>query len=107
MGELKNTFKPEFLNRIDDIIVFNRLNDADIKNIAKRMLKTLTKRLENMEIDITFADSTIDEISKEGFDPVYGARPLRRAIQSKLEDDISEKFLMALLLRVASISANL
>ena len=91
MGELKNTFKPEFLNRIDDIIVFNRLNDADIKNIAKRMLKTLTKRLENMEIDITFADSTIDEISKEGFDPVYGARPLRRAIQSKLEDDISEK----------------
>lgn len=93
MGELKNTFKPEFLNRIDDIIVFNRLNDADIKNIAKRMLKTLTKRLENMEIDITFADSTIDEISKEGFDPVYGARPLRRAIQSKLEDDISEKIL--------------
>ena len=93
MGELKNTFKPEFLNRIDDIIVFNRLNDADIKNIAKRMLKTLTKRLENMEIDITFADSTIDEISKEGFDPVYGARSLRRAIQSKLEDDISEKIL--------------
>ena len=93
MGELKNTFKPEFLNRIDDIIVFNRLNDEDIKNIAKRMLKTLTKRLENMEIDITFADSTIDEISKEGFDPVYGARPLRRAIQSKLEDDISEKIL--------------
>lgn len=93
MGELKNTFKPEFLNRIDDIIVFNRLNDADIKNIAKRMLKTLTKRLENMEIDITFADSTIDEISKEGFDPVYGARPLRRAIQSKIEDDISEKIL--------------
>ena len=93
MGELKNTFKPEFLNRIDDIIVFNRLNDTDIKNIAKRMLKTLTKRLENMEIDITFADSTIDEISKEGFDPVYGARPLRRAIQSKIEDDISEKIL--------------
>lgn len=93
MGELKNTFKPEFLNRIDDTIVFNRLNDADIKNIAKRMLKVLKDRLENMEISITFADSTIDEISKEGFDPVYGARPLRRAIQSKLEDDISEKIL--------------
>lgn len=93
MGELKNTFKPEFLNRIDDTIVFNRLNDADIKNIAKRMLKVLTDRLENMEISITFADSSIDEISKEGFDPVYGARPLRRAIQSKLEDDISEKIL--------------
>lgn len=93
MGELKNTFKPEFLNRIDDIIVFNRLNNEDIKNIANNMLKVLANRLSNMEIDITFADSAVEEISKEGFDPVYGARPLRRAIQSKLEDVISEKLL--------------
>lgn len=93
MGELKNTFKPEFLNRVDEIIVFNRLGDEDIKNIAKRMLKTLTSRLSAMEINITFDESAICAISKAGFDPVYGARPLRRAIQSKLEDTISEKML--------------
>lgn len=93
MGELKNTFKPEFLNRVDDIIVFNRLNDKNIQNIAKRMLKVLSDRLSAMDIEITFADSAIEAISKEGFDPIYGARPLRRAIQSKLEDVISEKIL--------------
>lgn len=93
MGELKNTFKPEFLNRIDDIIVFNRLGDEDIKNIAERMLKNLTDRLSAMDINITFDESAINAISKAGFDPIYGARPLRRAIQSKLEDAISEKML--------------
>ncbi len=93
MSELKNTFKPEFLNRVDDIIVFNRLGDEDIKKIAKNMLKTLTERLSAMDITITFDESAIDAISKAGFDPVYGARPLRRAIQSKLEDTISEKLL--------------
>lgn len=93
MAELKKTFKPEFLNRVDDIIVFNKLTEEDIKLIAKNMLKDVKIRAKNLNIDINFAESSIDEISKEGFDPVYGARPLRRAIQSKIEDKLSEEVL--------------
>lgn len=93
MGELKNTFKPEFLNRIDDIIVFNRLTDKDIQQIAVRMLKTLEERLAALDIKISFSDNAVKAIADAGFDPVYGARPLRRAIQSKIEDSISEKML--------------
>ena len=93
MGDLKRTFKPEFLNRLDEIIVFNQLEEEDIKEIAKRMLKTLAKRVEEMDIEIEFTDAAIDELAKEGFDKVYGARPLRRAIQSKIEDRLSELIL--------------
>lgn len=93
MGELKNTFKPEFLNRVDDIIVFNRLTDKDIQQIAVRMLKTLEERLSALDIKISFSDDAVKAIADAGFDPVYGARPLRRAIQSKIEDNISEKML--------------
>ena len=93
MGELKNTFRPEFLNRIDDIIVFSRLNENDIKEIAKRLLKGLEKRMESLEIGITFDDSVVDFISKAGYDKIYGARPLKRAIQTKIEDVLSEKIL--------------
>ncbi len=93
MGELKNTFKPEFLNRVDDIIVFNKLSDKDIKEIAKRMLKNLSSRVNSLGININFTDNAIEAISKEGFDDTYGARPLRRAIQSKIEDKLSEKML--------------
>lgn len=93
MAELKKTFKPEFLNRVDDIIVFNKLTEEDIKLIAKNMLKDVKIRAKNLNIDINFAESSIDEISKEGFDTVYGARPLRRAIQSKIEDKLSEEVL--------------
>ena len=97
MGELKNTFRPEFLNRVDDIIVFHKLNNDDIKEIASRMLVTLTERLKAMDIDIVFEESAISAIAQAGFDPVYGARPLRRAIQSKLEDKLSEEMLDCLL----------
>lgn len=93
LGELKNTFRPEFLNRVDDIIVFHKLTDEDIQEIAVRMLKVLTKRLDEIGISVTFTDEAIKAIAKEGFDPVYGARPLRRAIQTKLEDSISEQML--------------
>lgn len=93
MEDLKKTFKPEFLNRIDEIIVFNRLEKDDIKEIAKRMLKTLTKRLDEMNIEISFTDEAISAIADAGFDNVYGARPLRRAIQQKIEDPISELIL--------------
>lgn len=90
MEEVKRAFKPEFLNRIDEIIVFDRLSEDNIKEIASLMLKSLKERLEENEITVTFAQSAIDQISKEGYDPVYGARPLRRAIQSKIEDMLSE-----------------
>lgn len=93
MEDLKKTFKPEFLNRIDEIIVFNRLEKDDIKEIAKRMLKTLTKRLDEMDIKLSFTDEAISAIADAGFDNVYGARPLRRAIQQKIEDPLSELML--------------
>lgn len=93
MEDLKRTFKPEFLNRIDEIIVFNRLKKEDIKEIAKRMLKSLDKRLAEMDIELSFTDNAISAIADAGFDDVYGARPLRRAIQQKIEDPLSERML--------------
>lgn len=93
MGELKKCFRPEFLNRVDDIIVFEQLNKDDIKEIARRMLKTLMNRVHDMGIELSFDDSAIEKIADEGFDPVYGARPLRRAIQSEIEDKLSEEML--------------
>jgi len=93
MEDLKRTFKPEFLNRIDEIIVFNRLQKEDIKEIAKRMLKSLDKRLAEMDIELSFTDDAISAIADAGFDDVYGARPLRRAIQQKIEDPLSERIL--------------
>ncbi|MEG0978635.1 MAG: ATP-dependent Clp protease ATP-binding subunit [Oscillospiraceae bacterium] len=93
MGELKKTFRPEFLNRVDDIIVFHQLKKDDIKEIAGRMLKTLSDRIKTMDIDIEFTDEVAEKISDAGFDPVYGARPLRRSIQSQIEDTLSEKML--------------
>ena len=93
MGELKQCFKPEFLNRIDDIIVFRQLTQTDIEEIARRMLSSLRKRVEKLDIGIEFSDEAIRKIADAGFDPVYGARPLRRAIQSKIEDELSELLL--------------
>ncbi|MCL2507758.1 MAG: ATP-dependent Clp protease ATP-binding subunit [Oscillospiraceae bacterium] len=93
MGELKKSFRPEFLNRVDDVIVFHQLTRADIRAIAARMLETLQKRVADMEIEITFSDEAVGKIADAGFDPVYGARPLRRAIQSRIEDRLSELML--------------
>ena len=93
MGELKRLFKPEFLNRVDDIIVFNKLTSDDIQQIAKRLLKGLKGRLENLGITAEFTDEAVKAVAEAGFDDVYGARPLKRAIQSKIEDAISEKML--------------
>lgn len=93
MPDLKRTFKPEFLNRLDEIIVFNQLEKDDIKEIARRMLRTLIKRVKDMDIDIEFTDEAVSAIADEGFDKTYGARPLRRAIQSKIEDRLSELIL--------------
>ncbi len=93
MGELKNTFRPEFLNRIDDIIVFDRLGEKDIEKIAGKLVETLKKRIEKLGIEIDFTDAVIKKVAKAGFDEVYGARPLKRAIQSEIEDLISEEML--------------
>ena len=93
MAEVKNAFKPEFLNRIDEIIVFKRLTEEDICAISRLMLSNVKKRLNANEISVEFTDEAVSLISKEGFDPVYGARPLRRAIQSKIEDLLAEKII--------------
>lgn len=93
MNDLKKTFKPEFLNRIDEIIVFNQLEKDDIKEIARRMLGTLEKQLKELGTEVEFTDAAIDAISDAGFDKVYGARPLRRAIQTQIEDKLSEMIL--------------
>ena len=93
LGELKKVFRPEFLNRVDDIIVFHKLSQDEIKQIAGKMLDNLAKRLAAMNISITFTDEAITAIADKGFDDSYGARPLRRAIQSEIEDALSEKML--------------
>lgn len=92
-GELRKVFRPEFLNRVDDIIVFNKLNKDEIKQIAVKMLKTLENRLDKMNIKISFTDNAISEIADKGFDENYGARPLRRAIQNEIENPLSEQML--------------
>ncbi len=93
MAEVKRSFKPEFLNRIDEIIVFDRLTQDEIKSIAGLMLASLKKRLEENGIMVEFTDSAVEKIADEGFDKIYGARPLRRAIQTKIEDMLSEKII--------------
>ena len=93
LGELKKLFKPEFLNRVDDTIVFNKLTSEDIQAIAKNLLKNLAKRLSELDIKAEFNDEAVEAVAKAGFDEVYGARPLKRAIQSHIEDAISEKML--------------
>ena len=93
MSELKKEFRPEFLNRVDDIIVFKKLTSDDIKDIARRLLKNLTSRSEDLGITLKFTDNAVNAISKAGFDDVYGARPLRRIIQTAIEDKLSEAIL--------------
>ena len=93
LRELRDTFRPEFLNRVDDIIVFHALTKPDINQIARKMLESLAKRAKEMDITIEFTNALVDKIGEAGFDPVYGARPLRRAIQSQIEDKLSEEML--------------
>ena len=93
LSELKTQFRPEFLNRIDDIIVFNKLSQTEIEEIAKNMLEDLKERLKALNISIEFAERAIVQLASAGFDPVYGARPLRRLIQGSIEDNLSERIL--------------
>jgi ATP-dependent Clp protease ATP-binding subunit ClpC len=93
MKEMKNFFSPEFLNRIDDTIVFNSLNQEDIKKITDIELKKLMSRLTDMKYSISYDETLVDYLAKIGFDELYGARPLKRAIQDKVEDLLSEEVL--------------
>jgi ATP-dependent Clp protease ATP-binding subunit ClpC len=93
MKEMKNFFSPEFLNRIDDTIVFNSLSQEDIKKITDIELKKLVARLVDMKYNISYDESLVEYLSKIGFDELYGARPLKRAIQDKVEDLLSEEVL--------------
>ena len=93
MAELRQTFRPEFLNRIDDIIVFRALTQEDIREVARRMLQTVSDRMAAMGIRLDATDEAVAELARVGFDARYGARPLRRAIQSRVEDAVAEKML--------------
>ncbi|MFD2707324.1 ATP-dependent protease ATP-binding subunit ClpC [Salibacterium lacus] len=93
MGELKNTFRPEFLNRLDEIIVFHSLEKHHIKEIVGLMAEQLKKRLSEQGIDFDLSEAAKNKIADEGFDPEYGARPLRRALQRQVEDRLSEELL--------------
>ena len=93
LGELKRSFRPEFLNRIDETIVFHPLEKEHIEEIVKLMVKELQDRMKEQEMGLELTDAAIKQITEEGFDPEYGARPLRRALQKKVEDLLSEELL--------------
>ena len=93
MGALKATFRPEFINRIDDIIIFNKLDSEGIEKIASLMLNEVAKRIADLGINVEFDKSVVEFVSREGFDPEYGARPLRRTIVRKVEDSFSTEML--------------
>ena len=93
LGELKNAVRPEFLNRIDDIIVFNRLTEEEIAQIADGMLRQVAERMQDMQIVMDWTDAAKKHLAKAGFDPIYGARPLRRAVTNEVEDLVAEQSL--------------
>jgi len=93
MAEVKTHFRPEFINRIDEVVVFHALDEANIARIADIQLARLRKRLEAMEMGLVVSDAALAELAKAGFDPVFGARPLKRAIQSQIENPLSRRIL--------------
>jgi ATP-dependent Clp protease ATP-binding subunit ClpB len=93
MGEVKSYFRPEFLNRIDEVVVFHALDEKHIKSIAKIQMGYLEKRLAQLEMKLEVAESALAEVAAAGFDPVFGARPLKRAIQSQLENPLAKAIL--------------
>jgi len=93
MGEVKTYFRPEFINRIDEVVVFHSLDEKNIKSIAKIQLQYLEKRLAAMEMKLEVSETALSEIANAGFDPVYGARPLKRAIQAQLENPLARLIL--------------
>ena len=93
LEELKKAFRPEFLNRIDEMIVFHSLEKEHLKEIVAMMSNVLTKRLKEQDITLELTDAALEKIADEGYDPQYGARPIRRALQKQVEDRLSEELL--------------
>lgn len=93
MGEVKTHFRPEFVNRIDEVVVFHSLGEAQVKSIAHIQIQLLAKRLATMDMTLDISEAAIAEIANAGFDPVYGARPLKRAIQSEIENPLAREIL--------------
>ena len=107
LDALKGYFRPEFLNRVDEIVVFHKLSDEDIRKIARLMLTDVAKRVEELGISLSFTDEVVAELAKEGFDEVYGARPLRRAIQRRIEDGLSVELLESRIAKGDRVTASL
>jgi ATP-dependent Clp protease ATP-binding subunit ClpB len=93
MAEVKANFRPEFVNRIDEIVVFHPLAQDQIASIARIQLKGLEQRLAKLEIRLDVSDWALDAVAQAGFDPVYGARPLKRAIQQRIENPLAKEIL--------------
>jgi ATP-dependent Clp protease ATP-binding subunit ClpB len=93
MGEVKSHFRPEFINRIDEIVVFHALDQKNIRSIAAIQLKRLEARVKAHDMTLEVSDAALDEIAKVGFDPLYGARPLKRAIQQEIENPVAKLIL--------------
>ena len=91
--ELKSHFRPEFLNRIDETVVFHGLDAQHIASIAKIQLQALRERLARMDLELNVSEPALAELAKVGFDPVFGARPLKRAIQQRIENPLSKQLL--------------
>ena len=104
---LKGHFRPEFLNRLDEIVVFRKLDDEDIKKIAHLLLSQINGRISSLGIDLEFTDEVVEHLAKAGFDPVYGARPLRRAMQRQIEDSLSIELLEGKIKKGDKIKAEL
>ena len=101
--ELKRTFRPEFLNRLDDVIVFHSLKEDQVREIVDIMIEDLEKRLSKLDVRVKISDETKEYISKQGFDPVYGARPLERTIRKMIEDQLAEEILKGAVKKEGSI----
>ena len=93
MGEVKTYFRPEFINRIDEVVVFHALDEKNIRSIARIQLQYLEDRLRKLEMSLEVTDAALYEIAQAGFDPVFGARPLKRAIQSQIENPLAKEIL--------------
>jgi ATP-dependent Clp protease ATP-binding subunit ClpB len=93
MAEVKQHFRPEFVNRIDEIVVFHPLDQANIASIARIQLKSLEERMRKLEIKLDVTEAALTVVAQAGFDPVYGARPLKRAIQQQIENPLAKEIL--------------
>lgn len=93
LKDLRRTLRPEFLNRVDEIIVFHQLSRSDLRSIAKKLLNSVSKRMEQAGIHLSVDETALEALAARGFDPLYGARPLRRVIQSTIEDPAAEMLL--------------